>query len=1135
MSFKWINLPVLGLFLFMIIGAILFSSHGWAFNGPHILSTNPCDVCHIPHHAADDMLWARTTTGPFVGVKRLCATCHGTGLYGAKDTFGIFEDEGDLSYDHVMGKDASINGPSVIREDWSLFPLKEKEGGDGFYCGSCHDPHRDPYDPIDDSGGGDYLRQEVTDLIKNITEKEAAFCIQCHNGIISGEAYGHGDKNGCYDCHHPHDSVNPGSKILVTPLIPFTAVPNCRGFTDTEETAAACYGCHQEGSGFDGAIAAPLAGDDLDVPKEHHPMGIGADASTSGHQQTQAGPVSPAGELYCESCHTVHDGTNDHYLNPQVITDFDPANSAVFCITCHSDKSIEDLGTSGEGHYQISPYNQCLFCHSIHNSQNDPDALYQTDEDEANIYNTSVSVDVFMRVPPENLAWADKNLDTDTRDYEDACYGCHASSDIVGREFSLNEENALLLDNVRDKYFSHRFNAVPSPAIKLINPFDDGLPIVSDGLEKETINDYGIEEGRMWCGSCHSVHIQNRFSTEVHEDYKERRAAYLRADRYGLSFCYRCFCYRCHTTYHEDLGVRNHPQDLPLRGGVPLLYFDGYSGGIGGITNGETAFDTAQGDVICQTCHSVHTAKTDWDGGSDEDELLDHGKLLVKPLDEGFCEDCHPSVHGGTGGDCLICHKPHNGIIPYVDPNTPFKALPNVPEINDDLEDPNFPSNALCYACHQPQHLEGDDLWIRYGAAPIYGDLIKGKENIFYKKNHHPMGSEARLSGSTFLRAPGSAATENLNQNSEITCISCHNGLHGGTKQNNFLRWNFLDDKAEFCLRCHIDKNMTGNDSDLRVLPDEKHFWTTGTSLIDGRELPERKVFNPSDPPDYEDDVECLQCMFCHFIHDGEKRDNEGSPGAIRADIDTLMRIGPKNLAWGDRSNDTDIEDYEDMCYGCHSDIMIVGNSCDDGALLKWSDTIHTHRFASPPDPNNPPSKVITYGGPFPLSDGQGTQTKNDYGTGPGIIYCGTCHNVHDHRVTPYLNEPEGLSLSPYDPYSFCEYCHDAESSQFQFVHNSHPIDVGPNPPATESRWPDLYCSGKSGCEGGVTFNNNFDNDGPIICLTCHNIHAAATNWRGEVTTAPNTEGHGKLLVKDNLSTEEGSDMCRDCHNFNNN
>ncbi|MGA1790412.1 MAG: hypothetical protein ACMUIM_02920, partial [bacterium] len=85
-------------------------------------------------------------------------------------------------------------------------------------------------------------------------------------------------------------------------------------------------------------------------------------------------------------------------------------------------------------------------------------------------------------------------------------------------------------------------------------------------------------------------------------------------------------------------------------------------------------------------------------------------------------------------------------------------------------------------------------------------------------------------------------------------------------------------------------------------------------------------------------------------------------------------------------------------------------------------------------------------------------------------------------------------------------------------------------------RWPDLYFTGGSGCEGGVTFSNN--SDGPIICLTCHNIHAAATDQNGGISKDGDTtdpEGHGKLLVKDNLSTEEGSDMCRDCHNFSNN
>jgi hypothetical protein len=274
--------------------------------------------------------------------------------------------------------------------------------------------------------------------------------------------------------------------------------------------------------------------------------------------------------------------------------------------------------------------------------------------------------------------------------------------------------------------------------------------------------------------------------------------------------------------------------------------------------------------------------------------------------------------------------------------------------------------------------------------------------------------------------------------------------------------------------------------------------------------------------------------MFCHFIHDGKERDNEVVLGNIRADIDTLMRTPPINLAWGDRSNDADINDYEDMCYGCHGVEAIVGNGCNNGSLLIWENDLHTHPFASAPDPNNPPSRIIEIGGAFPLSDGPdpARDTLDDYGTQTGTIYCGTCHNVHDGRVQPYLNhEPEDLNISPYVANSFCEYCHDAESSRFQFVHNSHPIDAGPNPPATISRWPLLYYSGGSGCAGGVTSDDT--ESGHIICLTCHNIHAAATNWKGGSASDPNRNEHGKLLVIDNKSSDQGSDMCQDCHQFN--
>jgi hypothetical protein len=175
---------------------------------------------------------------------------------------------------------------------------------------------------------------------------------------------------------------------------------------------------------------------------------------------------------------------------------------------------------------------------------------------------------------------------------------------------------------------------------------------------------------------------------------------------------------------------------------------------------------------------------------------------------------------------------------------------------------------------------------------------------------------------------------------------------------------------------------------------------------------------------------------------------------------------------------------------------------------------------------------VIKSGGAFPLSDGKDTTTKNDYGTQQGSIFCGTCHNVHNGSVSPYLNhEPLDTNLSPYMPYGFCEECHDAESEEFKFVHNSHPIDRGPAYPNTAETWPELFYTGGDGCIGGVTEDGS--GSGNIICLSCHNVHAAATSYEGKVTIPENSDKtHGFILVEDNNESTSGSDMCQDCHPF---
>ncbi|MEW6379517.1 MAG: cytochrome c3 family protein [bacterium] len=632
-----------------------------ALNGPHAwcVPDDPCGACHLPHHAADDLLWARTPGGEFTGTKRLCGTCHGTHLFGARDY--IFIEEGN---DHPMGANASLQGPAVTRKDWAEFPLRIKEGGDGFYCGSCHNPHTDPFE------GGDYLRESSPGTIQNTSQKHYEFCIQCHAPLIQGNARGHGTRDGCFDCHTPHYSPNRGKKIIRTEsTVLFKAVPNVPGFSDpaAESYAASCYGCHRAQGGGDGSFMAPFNGDDCQIRYEHHPMGTGADATLDGHQKTAAGPLSPEGELYCKSCHDPHKGTNGKYLNPQVITSYDPAHPGAFCVACHSDKAVSDLEpTSGRGHNQVGRStgqqsqneNECLFCHSIHQSADEPAAVCQTDSDIATEVNSSVSTDVIMRIVPVNLQWADKFQDQDTRDYEDACYGCHARSEIVGSKDADNDKNSLLFDNVDERYFSHRFNVVPSKVINTLDPFEDGKPVVSDGREKKCQNDYGIEKDKIWCGSCHNVHRQDSPPVHYSQEFTIRRTAYLRRSNVTEDFSGSALCIACHTSKPISAETESsHPVNRPLKQKAVQFgaHFQGYvTAGFSGGIGGQTSNDTLDGDIICQSCHSVHTAVTRHDGISRAGKV-NAGKLLIIDNAIGGRFMNQPEYQYGSGL-CFNCH-----------------------------------------------------------------------------------------------------------------------------------------------------------------------------------------------------------------------------------------------------------------------------------------------------------------------------------------------------------------------------------------------------------------------------------------------------------------------------------------------
>ncbi len=572
----------------------------------------------------------------------------------------------------------------------------------------------------------------------------------------------------------------------------------------------------------------------------------------------------------------------------------------------------------------------------------------------------------------------------------------------------------------------------------------------------------------------------------------------------------------------------------------------------------------------CGTCHNPHNdpgasgayPNLDIDGDYlrfEENQVLNKEDYVgTKGKRKHFCIQCHerePGKFHFHGSDCLACHHPHRGatliesednekigrlILLFSASPKSFVSFPNVPEIKD-TDDPNVQeTSSFCYGCHNKETKEKINPQAIEGIKVIYGDDA-GDD----KKEHHPMGTEAdsndpeKFAGGKFLRAPGLNTSNNrlfgdkkmlecLSKNGQITCISCHDGMHGlgpfkddpeggeKSKANKFLRGSLNEgnekDKTDFCCECHSDKS----ESKLSG----KHLITAGNNKRGG-------------------------CMFCHFIHDGdagrspEKIRLDGGIEVIRPDIDCLLRESSVNLVWGDKTGDEDDYDYEDLCYGCHGNEGIAGKA-GEGSLLDPAGYF-THPFGLQADPN-----LIAEG--YTVSDGEGINVPDDYGAEKGHIYCGTCHDVHDNNTIPYL----GGHKSAYEPYSFCEECHAKDKD---FLPRSHPIDRAPNPdPApgspirseftdTYSGGGPIFSQGGSGRPGGVTYpfdavqgKSKEGAKGKVVCLTCHNVHAAVTSWHGTTKVDTIRENHGYLLVKDNNKNQSagrpGSELCKACHPF---
>jgi hypothetical protein len=569
-----------------------------------------------------------------------------------------------------------------------------------------------------------------------------------------------------------------------------------------------------------------------------------------------------------------------------------------------------------------------------------------------------------------------------------------------------------------------------------------------------------------------------------------------------------------------------------------------------------------------------------------------------------FCRQCHPqasrtkdssgnsicSIHpvDPTKPDnqvCDICHRPHDGypseanagVFVYevppvnIDPSAGIYGLAT----NSRKSGPNGVKyeSEQCIACH----IKSDE-WIKAGAPKL--NVNHGQHPMLHSwaktscsasgchkadKDGLPHDGSVNRFELDGFNADGSPAPFSQQI---FGCTGCHTH-HSSTIEGNpsFLdHASFKNDGTAFCEYCHDYPN-----TDKQGNHPKNH-----TSLAAGNGKHYKTPTDVNNPlmrviiANNKGSVKCGGCMFCHFIHQNDKDNDPRIIPTIspdRADIRSLMRVPPVALNWGVEgapnqgaiSLRTDpLDRYEALCYGCHSNENIVG-PYEKGSRL--NPALHSHRFACAITGKNT-NENIGRAGTFPLADGvpgagpaQGAM--DDYGAVKGQIYCGTCHDVHVNNKAPYLyqlspndhaspyqSDPVGSTYaSQADRKGFCEQCHcTASNSDPMAIGATHPVgaDKVPVVPHTSAEFPKQFAGGGSGSPLGITAMNNTIKDG-VICLTCHNVHAAATAWDGSAASEPRTSAavdsngqktgkHGQLLVMDNYSAEPGSNMCGACH-----
>ncbi len=349
-------------------------------------ASGPCGVCHIPHRAANEKLWAGLPSQGNLA-SAMCLACHDEETEQIKKTIGEHSHPVDITLAGNMGKD--INLP--------LFAELGREDITGnIQCATCHNPHQ--WDPVSLQKGKNHnIEGDASNSFLRIANKgQSALCVECHDNKKQVLASDHNllvtapeEKNitgasssesgPCGACHVPHNAAN--KRLWAKQLS-----------GENDFVSQLCFSCHNK----DGAALEKSIG-------EHdHPVNVDLTKIDPENKIENVLPLykerqssSSTGKVVCITCHDPHTwqpGTSDSKEQTTAWANKEGNNTSSFlrkenypssalCKTCHVEQALI-VGTPHDLTVKVPQEKnllgqaaqnsgECGVCHIVHNSPND--------------------------------------------------------------------------------------------------------------------------------------------------------------------------------------------------------------------------------------------------------------------------------------------------------------------------------------------------------------------------------------------------------------------------------------------------------------------------------------------------------------------------------------------------------------------------------------------------------------------------------------------------------------------------------------------------------------------------------------------------------------------------------------------